>query len=732
MHKKEFASKSIAKESDAYREKLASFRKLWKSATSHEFNDLASDELEVISSNINSLSKDFSLLESEARLILETCHDFQIQAPDLEVVNVLKDEVKSVQQRSHHLLEYSLSLDELRNKKWSSFQSNLSDLDDFVNKWSQVVKDWDDTAPDSIIHQLKMLESSIPALRHCRVDLFREDHWVELLQGKLRLPGSVRVDNLYFSHFMQSLEFLATPDAMKFTETLAEKCRGEVIVRETLNEFIAWYQTYEIDFYAHTYEGRYTPLIQNWKQIFIEINDKQNLLSTLSDSHYAVSLKDALALHQSRLNKLDSLFHLINDVQRRWVVLVPIYLKKSLPSEHDMFAEADAQFTSLMKTIEENPKVCRLIEVESSSQANLAKVLGASVVNLERYQKALNEFLEGKRLIIPRFYFVGNNDLLEILGIKNVENIGSIQPHLKSLFQGIVQINVFNGYIVSFQSSVGELVQLSDPVHVTERPEIWFAELVQIHKNSLSELLTKCMNSSASDKLDIFPSQILDLSEGIAFSSIVEKSIETKTSFFQLKEMFQGKLHSLTRQKTLESNLARSKKNALILDILRYLDVIDDMAKNRVHYVSDWAWQKQLRYYRQNECFVRMSDTTFGYSFEYQGCPPKLVYTPLTDKCYLNLCQALKLGFGGNPIGPAGTGKTESVKALGAALGRHVLVFNCDDGINTSSMGRMFIGIVSSGAWGKRSLGFGLFLLVSLTHLYHFRLKIFIFPRLFR
>jgi hypothetical protein len=67
-----------------------------------------------------------------------------------------------------------------------------------------------------------------------------------------------------------------------------------------------------------------------------------------------------------------------------------------------------------------------------------------------------------------------------------------------------------------------------------------------------------------------------------------------------------------------------------------------------------------------------MCDASFEYTFEYQGNKNKLVYTPLTDKCYLNMTQGMHLGYGGNPYGPAGTGKTESVKALGNDMGRQV------------------------------------------------------------
>jgi dynein heavy chain 2 len=95
-----------------------------------------------------------------------------------------------------------------------------------------------------------------------------------------------------------------------------------------------------------------------------------------------------------------------------------------------------------------------------------------------------------------------------------------------------------------------------------------------------------------------------------------------------------------------------------------------------------------------------MADANFEYTFEYQGNAQKLVYTPLTDKCYLTLTQAMKMGLGGNPYGPAGTGKTESVKALALAFGRQCLVFNCDEGLDFHSMGRIFIGLVKCGAWG--------------------------------
>lgn len=135
-------------------------------------------------------------------------------------------------------------------------------------------------------------------------------------------------------------------------------------------------------------------------------------------------------------------------------------------------------------------------------------------------------------------------------------------------------------------------------------------------------------------------------------------------------------------------------------------DVVESLVGGRIDSPHHVSWRSQLRFQWDDElrdnCFVNCCDAEFEYQYEYLGNTPRLVITPLTDRCYVTLTQSLHLYVGGAPAGPAGTGKTETTKDLGRAIGMMVYVFNCSEQMDYASVGAadpFSVGVVRCCAW---------------------------------
>jgi dynein heavy chain len=144
---------------------------------------------------------------------------------------------------------------------------------------------------------------------------------------------------------------------------------------------------------------------------------------------------------------------------------------------------------------------------------------------------------------------------------------------------------------------------------------------------------------------------------------------------------------------------------ALVTTDVHARDIVEDLIKDNVSSIYDFAWQKQLRYYWDEEyegrgdCLVKQISACLCYGYEYMGATSRLVITPLTDRCWITITGALHIKLGANPAGPAGTGKTESTKDLAKAIGILCIVFNCSDQVDYKMMGRLFSGLCQQGAW---------------------------------
>ncbi|KAJ3140439.1 Cytoplasmic dynein 2 heavy chain 1 [Physocladia obscura] len=628
------------------------------------------------------------------------CKHFGMTVPDFSEIEDIEQNILCEEKTWSFFADYDSSIANILSQDWISFRGKTSRFEDLLLEWLDKVRARDvDSFSAYIQTQIDAYREVFPYFKFLRGDAWMTEHWGELFRI-ISIPKGVSLSDLTVGHIIEVKKNILSK--ISEIKDLNGRANGEIAIREALQELDMWGAgaVFTLSDYQDA-KGNLLKVVKDWKETMAQVGDNQSLLQSLKDSPYYKNFADKTQLWEQKLSGIDEVLRNLSSVQRKWVYLEPIFNHGALPSEQSRFSRIDSEFCRICGNIAKDNRIVSILSI-----LNVKETLTALVDQLERCQKALNEFLEAKRSRFPRFYFIGDEDLLEILG--QAQNPNVIQSHLKKLFAGVHQVEFNENLtsIIAMKSLEGESVQLQKPVILSHNVEAWLDTFTTEMQDTLKDLTQQCLS-----KIDIlnFPSQILELVEHINFTAkctaaIIKGSLATLSRELKVQLDKYTSFNSMTIEDLRERKVMEIKVKGLILDSIHFIDVVEQLQKAGVSNLSDWEWQKQLRIYSNKDsatgCVVKMNDSVFDYTFEYQGNPPKLVHTPLTDKCFLTLTQAMSSGFGGNPFGPAGTGKTESVKALGVLFGRQVLVFNCDEGIDYKSMGRIFVGLVKCGAWG--------------------------------
>ncbi|CBY08725.1 unnamed protein product [Oikopleura dioica] len=668
----------------------------WNSGKPTDTVDSLNDNAKIknISSFITEKAEEMRTLSEEIEKMDKQLGIFELETMQLDVYNQLKGEIEEYESNWSLIGKFEEAFGIFTNAEWVQVKSRMHEFQELGQKWMD--EELTSSTGSPTLMQTRLKErlrgwlQCVPALALCRGDSFSTDHWLELFRT-IGVERGTSVDKLKLSSLLDKSKELNDSSIQEKLKRINERAHVEISIRESLAEVELWAGGTEFSFLeARDSTGKQVHLIKDWSDLLGELGDQERLISTLKESPHSINFTDAIALWEKKLSTTNQVISIFCEIQRKWLYLEPVFCKGVFATEKSQFMSTHSNIVSLLSQAF-HMKTAVSFSTTNGLVDNLERILQ----KLQASQRALSSFLEEKRNSFSKFFFLGDDDLLEILGRPL-----SIQTHLRKLFAGIAALEIQDeSHVMGVKSLGGEKVNLSRNVTIDDNPENWLGQVDALAKDVLKGYLRDVLKGYLRGK-GAAPAQLECLRNQIDFCAKAEKAISTG-SLSKLNTEMVELIQQLTSQKNENDQVSMARLTALILDAVHHRDVVKQMTDENCKSVDDWVWLKQLRFYSKGgNVFGQMIDSVQDYSWEYQGIPSRLVHTSLTDKCFLTLTQALSLGLGGNPYGPAGTGKTESVKELGSLLGRHVLVFNCDEGLDVKSMGRIFMGLCRSGAWG--------------------------------
>ena len=605
--------------------------------------------------------------------------------------------------------------------KWVDVDVEMinNQLLDFANKCRKLpkaLKDWD--AYLELQKKVDDFSESLPLLESMASPTMLDRHWArisdvcggyvfDVKNEQFELRGIMEAPILEHKEDIEDICIASVKE-----QDIDEKLRA-VVKEWDVSSALA----HQITFRVFKSRGELKINVTDLQEIVGLMEDSLMVLSSLMSNRYNPPFKADIQKWVRNLSDSSEILEKWMIVQNLWEYLEAVFvggdIAKQLPKEAKRFANIDKTWVKLMGRAHENVNLVQCCVGDDSMKTVLPHLLE----QLEVCQKSLTGYLEKKRLIFPRFFFVSDPVLLEILG--QASDSHTIQDHLLNLFDNVKSVDFHEksyDSIISYNSKEGEHVQMANAVMAQGNVEEWLNVLLNEQRNSLNDVITDAAVGSLQNQMDLipymdsFPSQVGILGIQLVWTRDAEVALEAskndKKAMAKADDYFLELLTGLI-DKTLDTSmdkLQRRKFETLVTLHVHQRDIFhDDIIGLKCRSPGDFEWGKQARFYYNFEIAkltIQVTDWTSKYCLEFIGCVERLCVTPLTDRCYITIAQSLLMSMGAAPAGPAGTGKTETTKDVGRALGKYVVVFNCSDQMDFRGLGRIYKGLAQSGSWG--------------------------------